>query len=215
MKKPYLIGITGGSASGKTRTINQLEKVFGGKIIVISQDNYYKNLKELGKERWERADYDKPDAFNNTELVSDLKSLAKGESVTLPVYDFKTHSRLKEEVKVDPAQIIILEGIFIFNVPEIRDLIDYKVFLHADGDVRLSRRLLRDINQRGQDPKNIAQAIQWYLEVVKPKQERYIIPMERYADKVVNVNAGAKSAIEHLEEKIREMFKRRVDSLDG
>ena len=207
MKKPFIIGITGGSASGKTRTINQLEKVFGSKIVVISQDNYYKNLKELGRERWDRADYDKPEAFNNQELVVDLKNLIKGKAVSLPIYDFKTHSRKKEEIKVASAQIIIVEGIFIFNVPEIRELFDFKVFLHADGDVRLSRRLLRDINQRGLDPKTIAQSIQWYLEVVKPKQERYIIPMEKYADKVINTNAGSNGAIEFLGKKIKGILK--------
>jgi uridine kinase len=203
MKKPFIIGITGGSASGKTRTINQLEKVFGHKIIVISQDNYYKDLKELGQERWERADYDRPEAFNNQDLIADLKKLIKGETVSLPIYDFKTHSRVKEKIKMGTARVIIIEGIFIFNVADVRELLDYKVFLHADGDIRLSRRLLRDINKRGLDPKNIAQSIQWYLEVVKPKQERYIMPMEKYADKVINTNAGSNGAIEFLDKKIK------------
>jgi uridine kinase len=205
----YLIGITGGSASGKTRTINQLEKIFGDDIVVISQDNYYKNLEELGKERWDRADYDTPAAFNNNELANDLKKLIKGESVAIPIYDFKTHSRKEEEMQVDPAHVIIIEGLFIYNVPEIRDLLDYKVFLHADGDIRLSRRLLRDINERGQSVKNIAQSIQWYLETVKPKQEKYIIPMEKYADKVINVNSGTRGAVEFLEGKIRNVLKNR------
>jgi len=214
MNKAYVIGITGGSASGKTRTINQLKKIFGDQIVVISQDNYYRNLKELGRERWERADYDKPSAFNNDELADDLKKLIKGESVTLPIYDFKTHSRLKQQIKVDPAQIIIIEGIFIFNIPRIRELIDFKIFLAADGDVRLSRRLLRDINKRGQDPENIAQAIQWYLEVVKPKQEKYIMPMKKYADRIINVNSGTAPAVRFLEDKIRKILNKKSVS-DG
>jgi len=199
----YLIGITGGSASGKTRTINKLEDIFGDDIVVISQDNYYKNIEELGKERWDRADYDTPKAFKNKELVSDLKKLMAGESVTIPIYDFKTHSRKEEEMQVDPVSVIIIEGLFIYNVSQIRNLLDYKVFLHADGDIRLSRRLLRDINDRGQSVKNIAQSIQWYLETVKPKQEKYIIPMEKYADKVIDVNSGTGEAVKFLEEKIR------------
>ncbi len=205
----YLIGITGGSASGKTRTINQLEDIFGDDIVVISQDNYYKNLEELGKERWDRADFDTPNAFKNDELVSDLKKLMTGESVTIPIYDFKTHSRKEEEMQVDPAHVILIEGLFIYNVKEIRELLDYKVFLHADGDIRLSRRLLRDINDRGQSVKNIAQSIQWYLEAVKPKQEKYIIPMEKHADKVIDVNSGTSQAVRFLEEKIRKILNSR------
>jgi len=208
MDKPYIIGITGGSGAGKTRTINLLEKVFGDKIVVISQDNYYRDLKELNKERWDRADLDTPGAFKNDELIADIKNLVKGESVTLPIFDFKTHSRKKREIKVNPAQIIMIEGLFTFNVKKLRDLMDFKIFLHTDGDVRLSRRLIRDINQRGQSVKNIAQAIQWYLEVVKPRQEKYIIPMERYADKVIDSNSGTRKAVTFLEKKIRGILKK-------
>jgi len=207
MDKPYIIGITGGSGAGKTRTINLLEKVFGDKIVVISQDNYYIDLKELSKERWDRANLDTPDAFKNDELITDIKNLIKGESVTLPVFDFKTHSRKKKEIKVNPAQIIMIEGLFTFNVKKLRDLMDFKIFLHTDGDVRLSRRLIRDINQRGQTVKNIAQAIQWYLEVVKPRQEKYIIPMEKYADKAIDSNSGTRKAVTFLEKKIRSILK--------
>jgi uridine kinase len=163
----------------------------------------------LGKERWDRADYDTPKAFNNDELISDLKSLIQGKSITMPIYDFKTHSRKEKEMKIDPAHVIIIEGLFIYNIKEIRELLDYKVFLHADGDIRLSRRLLRDINDRGQSVKNIAQSIQWYLETVKPKQEKYIIPMEKHADKVINVNSGTRKAVKFLEEKIRGILKER------
>ncbi|MCX6811413.1 MAG: uridine kinase [Candidatus Berkelbacteria bacterium] len=201
---PFVVGITGGSGAGKTFVIDELKKIFGDKIVVISQDNYYKVLERLKKERWDRAIYDEPEAFDNKEMASDIKKLINGESVSLPVYDFKTHSRLKEEIKVDPATVVIIEGIFTFNVKELRDLMDYKVFLHSDGDVRLSRRLLRDIKERGQSVETIAKAIEWYLEVVKPRQEHYIIPMQKYADLVINTNDGSREAVKILEVKIRD-----------
>jgi len=209
LKCPYLIGITGCSGSGKTFVIEELKKEFGKKIVVISQDNYYKDISKLEKERWERADYDRPEAFDNDLLVRDLTDLKKGKIVTIPVYDFKTSRRLKEEIKVDPAVVIIVEGLFIFNVKGIRRLLDYKIFLYSDGDLRLARRLLRDINERGESSKNIAQSIQWYLESVKPNQEKWILPMTNYADRIINTNAGGRNAVEHLKKKIRDILEDR------
>jgi uridine kinase len=201
---PFVIGITGGSGAGKTFVIDELKKIFGNKITVVSQDNYYKIVKRLDKERWERAIYDEPEAFDNAEFARDIKNLINGKAVRIPVYDFKTHSRLKEEIKVEPATVIIIEGIFTFNIKKLRDLMDYKVFLHSDGDVRLSRRLIRDIKERGQSVETIAKTIDWYLNVVKPRQEHYIIPMQKYADLVINTNNGSREAVKILEAKIRD-----------
>ncbi|MBU2595666.1 uridine kinase [Patescibacteria group bacterium] len=201
---PFVIGITGGSGAGKTFVLDSLKEIFGEKITVISQDNYYKVFRRLKKERWLRAVYDEPAAFDNKELAHDLKDLINGKTVQIPVYDFKTHSRLKEEIKVKPTTIIILEGIFTFNIKKLRDLMDYKVFLFADGDVRLSRRLVRDIKERGQTVETIARTIDWYLNVVKPRQERYIVPMKKYADLVINTNHGSREAVKILEAKIRD-----------
>lgn len=201
---PFVIGITGGSGAGKTFVIDELKKIFGEKITIVSQDNYYKVIKRLDKERWERAIYDEPAAFDNQEFGRDLKDLIDGRSVQIPVYDFKTHSRLKEEIKVKPATVIIIEGIFTFNIKKLRDLMDYKVFLHSDGDVRLSRRLIRDIKERGQSVETIAKTIDWYLNVIKPRQEHYIIPMQKYADLVINTNDGSREAVKILEAKIRD-----------
>ena len=201
---PFVIGITGGSGAGKTFVLKSLKEIFGEKITVISQDNYYKVFRRLNKERWERAVYDEPAAFANDELARDLKDLINGKAVQIPVYDFKTHSRLKEEIKVKPATIVILEGIFTFNIKKLRNLMDYKVFLFADGDVRLSRRLVRDIKERGQTVETIARTIDWYLNIVKPRQERYIVPMKKYADLVINTNHGSREAVKILEAKIRD-----------
>ena len=201
---PFVIGITGGSGAGKTFVLDSLKEIFGERITVISQDNYYKVFRRLDKERWERAVYDEPAAFANNELARDLKDLINGKTVQIPVYDFKTHSRLKEEIKVKPATIVILEGIFTFNIKKLRNLMDYKVFLYADGDVRLSRRLVRDIKERGQTVETIARTIDWYLNIVKPRQERYIVPMKKYADLVINTNNGSREAVKILEAKIRD-----------
>lgn len=200
---PFVIGITGGSGAGKTFVIDELKKIFGDKITVVSQDNYYKVVRRLDKERWDRAIYDEPEAFDNREFARNIKDLINGHPVQIPVYDFKTHSRLKEEIKVKPSTVIIIEGIFTFNVKKLRDLMDYKVFLHSDGDVRLSRRLLRDIKERGESVETIAKTIDWYLNVIKPRQERYIVPMQKYADIVIDTNDGSREAVKILEAKIR------------
>ncbi len=198
MSEIFLIGITGGTAAGKTQTIERLEETFGPKITVISQDNYYLDLKHLGEERWERANLDTPKAIDNELLLKHLKKLKKGEEVEVPIYDFKTHSRKKETLKLGPAPVVIVEGIFVLTVKAIRKLLDLKVFLDADADVRLARRLLRDIYKRGLSVKELAQNLQWYLEVVKPQQEKWVLPSKKYADLVLNTNEGTRLAVEKL-----------------
>ena len=205
-QKPYLIGITGCSGSGKTFVIEELKKTFDKKIVIISQDNYYKDTAKLVKERWERADYDRPEAFDNDLLVQDLKDLKEGKTAHIPVYDFKTSKRLKEEISIGTASIIIVEGLFVFNVKGIREHLDYKVFLDSDADMRLARRILRDINDRGETAKTVAQSIQWYLEMVKPNQEKWILPMAAYADIVINTNEGGRNAAKHLTEKVNKVL---------
>jgi len=206
MDKSFVIGVTGATGSGKTFVIEELKKIFSPKVVVISQDNYYKNLEELGVERWDRANYDKPESFDNNSLAKDLSNLKKGHPVHLPVYDFKTHSRLASEVMVKPAQIIIIEGIFIFNILSLRKLMDLKIFLQSEADIRLSRRLLRDIQERGRKAENLAESINWYLKVVKPNQEKYIIPMKRYADMMINTNEGGIAAVDILKKKIQNIL---------
>jgi len=208
MKKSFIIGITGGTAAGKTEVIKRLEDVFGPKITVISQDNYYLDLKQLGKERWARANFDTPKAIDNQLLVKHLKKIARGEKAKIPIYDFKTHSRKKETLEIGPSPIIIIEGIFVLNVKEIRDLLDLKVFLHTDADVRLARRLIRDIYKRGLNVKELAENLQWYLEVVKPQQEKWVLPSKKYADLVLNTNTGARHAANKLTALIREKIKK-------
>lgn len=204
--KPYIIGISGPTACGKTYVIEELKKIFDDKILVISQDQYYKDISKLKLERFERANYDIPEAFENNELIKDIKNLLKGKSVTLPQYDFITHTRLKGEIKVKPAEIIIIEGILIFYDPKLRAMMDFKVFLEADPDIRLSRRLIRDIEERGRTVKNLRETIDFYLRTVKPMQEKYVLPLSKYADLVLNTNEGGKKAVGALKEHIRRIL---------
>lgn len=196
--KPYIIGITGGTASGKTFVIEALKDRFNGKILVISQDQYYKGQRVLFLNRWERANLDSPEAFDNKLLISHLKSLIAGKTVMAPVYDYKTHLRLKNKIPLEPRPVIILEGILIFNIPEIRDLLDYKIYLQADPDIRLARRLLRDIEERGVTISNLKGTIEWYMNNVKPMHDKFIHPMKKYADLILNTNKGSLEAAEEI-----------------
>jgi len=202
--KPFIIGITGGTASGKTFVIEALKDKFNGRILVISQDQYYRGERVFYFNRWERANLDSPEAFDNELLVSHLKSLLAGKTVLAPVYDYKTHLRLKSKIPLEPRAVIVLEGILIFNIPKLRELIDFKIYLQADPDIRLARRLLRDIEERGVTISNIRGTIEWYMNNVKPMHDKFIHPMKRYADLILNTNKGSLEAAERISNLVSE-----------
>jgi uridine kinase len=206
LKRPYIIGITGGTASGKTFVIEALKDRFAGQVQVISQDQYYKGERVKVMDRWERANLDEPSAFDNQLLVKQLKTIIRGETVMAPVYDYRIQHQLQTKIPLECKPVIILEGILIFNEPEIRKLIDYKVFLYADSDMRLARRLLRDIEERGVTIKNIKDRIEWYMTSVKPMYDRYIGPMIKFADVVLDTNHGSLHAAEKIKEKIKKVL---------
>jgi uridine kinase len=205
--RPYIIGITGGTASGKTFVIEALKDRFNGKILVISQDQYYKSERGLFMNRWERANFDSPEAFDNHLLVEHLQKLIEGETVLAPVYDYKTHHRLKTKIPLEPRPVIIVEGIMIFNIPQLREMFDYKIYLQADPDIRLARRLLRDIEERGVSIANLRGTIEWYMNNVKPMHEKYIRPMKKYADLILNTNHGGLGAAEKVAQIIEDKLK--------
>lgn len=208
LHKPYIIGITGGTASGKTFVIEALKDYFDGKILVVSQDQYYKGETVKRLDRWERANLDKPNAFDNELLVSHLKDLIAGKTVLAPVYNFSRHKQTKAKVPLEPKPIIILEGILIFNDSKIRDLIDLKVYLEAAPDIRLARRLLRDIEERGVTIENLRSSIEWYVQIVKPMHDKYIHPMKVYANLKLDTNKGSLDAANTVKEKIKEILKK-------
>lgn len=203
---PYLIGITGMTGSGKTYVIDSLQKKFGQEILVISQDNYYKDTSRLGLERWERANYDRPTAFDNGLLIRDLHKLLARETIESLHYDYQSKHRSKAVKKLTPRPIIIVEGIMIFAIDELLKLFDLKVYLESDGDVRLARRILRDFDERGVTIADTKKTIQWYLTQVKPNQEKYILPAAKKADLIIDTNEGGFKAVVILEKRIRKIL---------
>ncbi len=206
-KKPFIIGITGGTASGKTFVIEALKDAFDGKILVISQDQYYKGDPVKHMDRWERANLDQPSAFDNENLEKHIKELIEGKTVLAPVYNYQLHKQTKAKVPLEPKPVIILEGIMIFNDERLRNLMDWKVYLEAAPDIRLARRLLRDIEERGVTIENLRSTIEWYVQNVKPMHDKYIHPMKQYADARLDTDKGSLDAANVVKQKIKEVLK--------
>lgn len=180
--KPMIIGIAGGTGSGKTTLTRRLKQRFGSAVSVISHDNYYKRHDELSYEQRCRLNYDHPDAFETDLLVEHLAALRRGEAIDCPVYDFTRHNRSDETLHIAPSPVILVEGILIFAEPKLRDLMDIKIFVDTDADVRILRRILRDVKERG---RSLDSVISQYLTTVKPMHEQFVQPSRQYADIVV------------------------------
>lgn len=179
-----VIGIAGGSGSGKTTVVKGISKrLKGEKVVIIPQDSYYKDLSNLSEEEKRNNNFDHPDAIDWDLLCHDLSELKKGQSIEQPVYSYISCSRSKTEtVKVEPADVIIIEGILIFDCQELRDQMDIKIFVDADDDDRLMRVMERDIAERGKDIKWV---IERYSNTVKPMFMEFIAPSKRYADIII------------------------------
>ena len=181
--KPVIIGIAGGTGSGKSTFTNRLKKAFGDSISVLYHDNYYKAHDELPFEERKLLNYDHPDAFDSDLLVHDIMELKEGRSIISPTYDYTIHNRAKETVLVEPRKVILIEGILTLYDPRLRDMMDIKIFVDADADERILRRVIRDTKERGRDIENI---VDQYLTTVKPMHYLYVEPTKRLADIVVN-----------------------------
>ncbi|MBG7629025.1 MAG: uridine kinase [Bacteroidetes bacterium] len=178
-----IIGIAGGTGSGKTTVVNQIiNELPADEVCVISQDSYYKETKELSYQERTKINFDHPKAIDFDLLVSHLKDLKKGEIIEQPVYSFITHNRTVDSLITHPRKVVIVEGILIFNSPELRDLFDIKIFVHADTDERLIRRLKRDIEERGRD---VTEVITRYQNTLKPMHLQFIEPTKTYADIII------------------------------
>ncbi len=181
--KPVIIGIAGGTGSGKSTFTNRLKKAFGDSISVLYHDNYYKAHDDMPFEERKLLNYDHPDAFDEDLLVHDLIELKEGRPVVSPTYDYSKHNRASETVLVEPRKVIIIEGILTLYDPKLRELMDIKIFVDADADERILRRVIRDTKERGRDIENI---MEQYLATVKPMHYLYVEPTRRLADIVVN-----------------------------
>ena len=205
MKKPILIGITGGTGSGKSSIADAIYSSFSTECIaMIQQDMYYKDQSNLSMEERVKTNYDHPKAFDNDLLISHLEDLISGKSIEKPIYDFSCHNRSKETIKVDPRSIIIVEGILVLEDERLRDLLDIKVYVDTDADIRILRRLVRDINERG---RTLESVVNQYLDVVRPMHMQFTEPTKRYADIIVPEGGQNKVAIDILVSKIKDILK--------
>ena len=182
MNEILVIGVAGGSGSGKTTLVKNLVQSFGENITVLSHDNYYKRHDELTYEERCKLNYDEPAAFDTSLMVYQLDCLRHGQSVDCPVYDYTIHNRSDEIVKIEPKRVIIVEGILIFADEALRNLMDIRIFVDTDADIRICRRIKRDVNKRG---RSIESVIEQYQQTVKPMHEKFVEPSKKYANLVV------------------------------
>lgn len=179
----HIIGIAGGTGSGKTTVVNQIIKQLpNDEVCVISQDSYYNATDNLPYEERSKINFDHPRAIDFELLIKHLKALKSGKTINQPVYSFVTHNRTKDTVKTHPRKVVIVEGILIFNSKELRDLFDVKIFVHAETDERLIRRLRRDITERGRD---IDEVLNRYQTTLKPMHQQFIEPTKNFADLII------------------------------
>lgn len=177
-----VIGIAGGTGSGKTTLTAHLVETFGGDVSVVYHDNYYKAHPNMTYEERAALNYDHPDAFDTGLMVEDLKTLCAGKTIHCPVYDYSIHNRSDRTVEVKPTKVVIVEGILIFHPEELHNLMDIKIFVDTDADVRILRRILRDVKERG---RSLDSVIGQYLNTVKPMHDQFVQPSRQYADIVV------------------------------
>ena len=199
MGKVMTIGIAGGTGSGKTTITRRLQQRFADNVSVIYHDNYYKAHNDMSYEERSRLNYDCPDAFDTGLMVRDLRALRSGHSVHCPVYDYTVHNRSDKTVLVNPSPVIIVEGIIIFQDPQLCELLDIKIFVDTDADVRILRRIVRDVRDRG---RSLQSVVDQYLTTVKPMHEMYVEPSKRNADIIIPEGGHNLVAMDMLIERI-------------
>ena len=199
MQRTMVIGIAGGTGSGKSTLADRLKEAFEGEMVSLSHDYYYKSNDHLTYEERTKLNYDHPDAFDTELLIEHVKQLKEGKAIEHPVYSFVEHTRMKETVKVEPARVILVDGILIFENKELCNLMDIKVFVDTDADVRIIRRLLRDVQERG---RSLDSVISQYLNTVKPMHEEFVEPSKKRADIIIPEGGTNTVAIDLLITKI-------------
>ena len=180
--KTIVIGIAGGSGSGKTTLAHKLKDALGDDIVLLCHDFYYKAHDDMPFEERQKLNFDHPDAFDTDLLIEDIRALKRGESFLHPIYSFTEHTRLPQRVRVDPARVVIVEGILIFENQQLRDEMDIKVFVDTDADIRLIRRLLRDVKERG---RTLDSVVSQYMNTVKPMHEQFVEPSKKNVDIII------------------------------
>ena len=199
-KDIMVIGIAGGTGSGKTTITKRLVSRFGSNVSVIYHDNFYKAHHDMTYEERSKLNYDHPDSLDTNLLVDALRELKAGRSVECPVYDFTVHDRSDKTVVINPTKVIIVEGILIFADKELRDEMDIKLFVDTDADVRILRRIVRDVRDRG---RSLESVIDQYLATVKPMHEQFVEPSKRYADLIIPEGGHNRVAMDMVTERVK------------
>lgn len=200
MSKIIVIGIAGGSGSGKTTLMKSLLARFQDDVTVLSHDNYYRPYEELTIEERQKVNYDHPDAFDTDMMIEHLRQLKAGHAIECPVYDYTTYSRMKETTHLEPRKVILVEGILIFENKTLCSLLDIKLFVDTDADVRLIRRIRRDVAKRG---RSLESVLSQYLATVKPMHEQFVEPSKKNADLVVLEGGKNLVALEMIIDRIQ------------
>jgi uridine kinase len=199
-----LIGIAGGTGSGKSTIARKIaEGLPAASVAVIDHDSYYRNLPDLTYEQRSLVNYDHPDSLDTTLLVQHLESLRAGIGVDVPIYDFKTHTRLSERTRIEPTRILIVEGILVFVEEEVRRLLDVKIFVDTDADIRVFRRIRRDLEQRG---RSFQQVREQYYATVRPMHLQFVEPSKRWADLIVPEGGDNYIAVDLILGKLRHVL---------
>ena len=209
MDDVMVVGIAGGTGSGKTTITKKLMQRFGGDVSVIYHDNYYKAHHSMSYEERSRLNYDHPDSFDTDLLIQAVKDLKAGRSVTCPVYDYTIHDRSDQVIEVKPAKVVIVEGILIFQSRELCQQMDIKIYVDTDADVRILRRIVRDVRDRG---RSLESAVNQYLSTVKPMHEQFVEPSKRNADIIIPEGGHNQVAMEMVMERVRAHIERCKDN---
>lgn len=198
-----LIGIAGGTGSGKTTVANNIVKRLTlDSVTVVTMDAYYRNLADLPSPRRDETNFDHPDSIEQDLFVTHLRALKAGQPIEQPVYDFTRHVRTDATVRIEPREVVIAEGILLFHIPEIRDLLDIRIFVDTPSDIRLLRRITRDIRDRGRTLDSVAEQ---YVRTVRPMHEEFVEPSKRYADVIIPEGGYNEIAIDMVTSRIRLM----------
>lgn len=202
--KVTIIGVAGGSGSGKSTLVGKLQEAFANDdVTTLCHDYYYKQHSELSYEQRTRLNYDHPQAFDTDMMVEHIKALKNNVPIEHPVYSFVDHNRTEEKVPVKPSKVIIVDGILIFEHKDLRDLMDIKVYVDTDADVRLARRIMRDVRQRGRSMESV---IDQYITTVKPMHEEFVEPSKKYADVIIPEGGFNSVAVQMLIQNIRSLI---------
>lgn len=204
ISRPMVIGVTGGSGSGKT-TVSQdiIKRLAGESVVMIPQDAYYHDQSDKNMDERRMTNYDHPDSLDNELLISQLKQLLERKTIEQPVYDYTNHTRSTKKVEIQPADVIILEGVLLFTEAKLRDLLDIKIYVDTDDDLRFIRRMQRDIVERG---RTVDSVVNQYLETVKPMYHQFVEPTKRYADIILPEGGANTVGIGMLEAQIRDIL---------